>query len=103
MTVGADDKLAHYETLFPRQDRLDLGIVAGAAEAAAGDELKAAIGGVAIDFGEPPAVRLAAAAICGLADRGARIEALAAVPAAFRDTVRILVERAFYNRARGER
>ena len=100
--MSGDEKLQHYETLFPRQDRLDLGAGADTAANPARDELKAAIGGIEIDFRQPPAVRLAAERIYGIADIEGRREALAAVPAAFRETVRLLVERAFYNRGSGK-
>jgi len=68
-----------------------------------GDALVVAIGGYEVDFSKPPAVRLAAQII------GAEINAqnfsvamaeLQKVPAAFRPTVYILVDRALYNSRR---
>ena len=98
--MSGDDKLDQYETLFPRQAPLDMASGEALPGELGDDKLVAAVGGEIIDFRRPPAVRLAAQRICELADIAARREALAAVPAAFRDTVRILVERAFYNRRR---
>ena len=95
--------LEHYEKLFPRQGRLDLGTLAtSVAPAAAADDLwpKVEICGVVVDFAGPLEIVQAARAICAAPSVEARRRGLAAVPAHFRNSVRILVEREFYHRSR---
>jgi hypothetical protein len=59
------------------------------------------VAALALDFAQPSAPRLAAAAIFALADVEARRAALANVPEDFREMVRLMVERAFYNARQG--
>ena len=92
----------HYETLFGpfRQADLDLGATAAADAAAALCWPKMEIAGVIVDFAGPLEIVQAARAICSAPDREARRRALAQVPAHFQNSVKILVEREFYNRSR---
>lgn len=60
------------------------------------------VAAMVLDFTLPSAPRLAAAGIVELPDVGSRRAALAQVPEAFREMVRIMVERAFYNAGRGK-
>jgi len=92
----------HYERLFgpERQARLDIGALAAADDASVEEPTKVEIAGVVVDFSGPLEIVQAARAICAAPDREARGRALAQVPANFRDSVRILVEREFYSRSR---
>jgi len=92
----------YYERLFgpDRQARLDIGAAAAADDAAPDLWPKVEIAGVVVDFSGPLEIVQAARAICAAPDREARGRALAQVPANFRDSVRILVEREFYSRSR---
>lgn len=63
-------------------------------------QLRVTVAAVGLDFALPSAPRRAAAIIFELPDVAQRRAALDAVPAAFRDMVRLMVERAFYNAGR---
>lgn len=93
--MSGDDKSALYDQLFGRQKPLELGVDAAIMAPA---NPRVAIAGTEIDFEQPAAVRLAAQRIFSLPDREARRAALDEIPPQFRETVRILVERAFYNK-----
>ena len=82
-----------------REPELDLGAAAAADDAAPDLWPKVEIAGVVVDFAGPLEIIHAARAVCAAADREARRRALAQVPAHFRESVRILVEREFYSRS----
>ena len=100
--VDVSAAVEHYEKLFPRQERLDLEALAAPDDAAARRWPKVEIAGVIVDFAGPLEIVQAARAICAAPDREARRRALDQVPAHFRDSVRILVEREFYHRSRAK-
>lgn len=87
-----------YKSLFDERPAL--------AQPARGDNLagsgdgRVKVAGLVLDFTLPSAPRRAAAGIVELPDVAARRAALAQVPEAFREMVRIMVERAFYNAGR---
>jgi hypothetical protein len=103
--ADVEPALEHYEKLFPRQERLDLGVgaLAEANDARAAPATlwpQVEICGVLVDFGGPLEIVQAARAICACPDLEGRRQGLAAVPAHFRNSVRILVEREFHHRSR---
>lgn len=69
-------------------------------DVAGSGQLRITVAAVGLDFALPSAPRRAAAIIFELPDVAQRRAALDAVPAAFRDMVRLMVERAFYNAGR---